>query len=570
MARIKLRRDTEANWIAANPVLDLGEPGYVTDTEQLKIGDGVQDWNNLPYFFGGFDGGTITNALNITANGTNSSGALILSGIPYPGEAATGLLQVGEALNFVDDNLLGTFVANIDSYAQVIVSNKSNGTQSSADFVINNDTPLGETIYGDFGINGTNFVGTGGPFDQPNGTYLFAAGGELAIGTKDSHNICFATNDTVRLEISNVGEAEFQPSSRVHILNTTDSTAHDTGALVIEGGLGVGKTIVADDNLYLGAGAVSLPLTNPVLAVLQPGADFIQAALTNSLGTGSADWIAYGSDSTEVEGWASFGFTGPSFADPAYTITENGEGYIFVQGKSTSHGSLVLCTGDVGTDKDIVFGTGGFLAANERIRLHNTAQQFHIMMTTVSTNTDSGALRVDGGVGIDGALNVGGAINKVLITPPASNATLTLGTGITLSHPLSLTFPSSTGSSGGVLTTNGSGTLSWTAQASLAITQLPYYRVYNTNYNVALTDNVIIVDNNGSPTTVTLPQAAPLGKVYTIKKTTAASTVTINTDNVFCLIDGSATYTLNNLDSISVVMGSDGANNTYYITGKST
>lgn len=47
---IQLRRDTAADWLAANPTLEDGEPGYETDTDKLKIGDGLLPWNLLPYF----------------------------------------------------------------------------------------------------------------------------------------------------------------------------------------------------------------------------------------------------------------------------------------------------------------------------------------------------------------------------------------------------------------------------------------------------------------------------------------------------------------------------------------
>jgi len=53
MARIKLRRDTAANWNLADPVLDLGEPGFETDTNKMKIGNGVDEWTALNYFSGG-------------------------------------------------------------------------------------------------------------------------------------------------------------------------------------------------------------------------------------------------------------------------------------------------------------------------------------------------------------------------------------------------------------------------------------------------------------------------------------------------------------------------------------
>lgn len=46
-AKILVRRDTAANWSAANPVLDNGEFGYSTDNHDLKFGDGVTPWNSL-------------------------------------------------------------------------------------------------------------------------------------------------------------------------------------------------------------------------------------------------------------------------------------------------------------------------------------------------------------------------------------------------------------------------------------------------------------------------------------------------------------------------------------------
>lgn len=50
--RIQLRRNTDANWAAANPVLLEGELGIEIDASRnrIKIGDGSTAWNDLPYF----------------------------------------------------------------------------------------------------------------------------------------------------------------------------------------------------------------------------------------------------------------------------------------------------------------------------------------------------------------------------------------------------------------------------------------------------------------------------------------------------------------------------------------
>lgn len=47
--QIQLRRDTAADWTAANPTLAEGEAGYETDTGLMKIGDGSTAWGSLGY-----------------------------------------------------------------------------------------------------------------------------------------------------------------------------------------------------------------------------------------------------------------------------------------------------------------------------------------------------------------------------------------------------------------------------------------------------------------------------------------------------------------------------------------
>lgn len=44
---IKLRRDTAANWVSVNPVLNAGEPSWDTTNDVFKIGDGVTAYNSL-------------------------------------------------------------------------------------------------------------------------------------------------------------------------------------------------------------------------------------------------------------------------------------------------------------------------------------------------------------------------------------------------------------------------------------------------------------------------------------------------------------------------------------------
>lgn len=45
--KIQIKRDTAANWAAANPILSVGEPGMETDTGIVKYGNGTDTWDNL-------------------------------------------------------------------------------------------------------------------------------------------------------------------------------------------------------------------------------------------------------------------------------------------------------------------------------------------------------------------------------------------------------------------------------------------------------------------------------------------------------------------------------------------
>ncbi len=51
--QIQLRRGTAAEWSNINPILAAGEPGYETDTNKIKYGNGTTPWNLLPYSAGG-------------------------------------------------------------------------------------------------------------------------------------------------------------------------------------------------------------------------------------------------------------------------------------------------------------------------------------------------------------------------------------------------------------------------------------------------------------------------------------------------------------------------------------
>jgi len=68
--RMQQRRGTSEQWTLANPVLAPGEVGFETDNSQFKIGDGVNQWNDLAYFVN-LDGisGTLSDYIELAEKG---------------------------------------------------------------------------------------------------------------------------------------------------------------------------------------------------------------------------------------------------------------------------------------------------------------------------------------------------------------------------------------------------------------------------------------------------------------------------------------------------------------------
>lgn len=82
--RIQLRHDTASNWSSVGNSLVLlpGEFAYETDTGRMKVGDGIRNWNSLPYFPPSiqvdsvFDGGGPTTSYGDPAAAIDAGGVI--------------------------------------------------------------------------------------------------------------------------------------------------------------------------------------------------------------------------------------------------------------------------------------------------------------------------------------------------------------------------------------------------------------------------------------------------------------------------------------------------------------
>lgn len=182
--------------------------------------------------------------------------------------------------------------------------------------------------------------------------------------------------------------------------NTGNSTlsANTIAANVFNGNtINATGNIIGSSSLYVGSGASSTTFVNPTAIFKNTGLTYIQTAIVNSSGNGSADLAAYGNNGDDTQSWTDIGFTGNTFNDTNYTVTAPGDGYLFVQGNTSFGGNLVLATGNIGTTKDIVFATGGFQTGNIKARLYNSNGTFNVSNTLSAGNIyTSGSLTVVG------------------------------------------------------------------------------------------------------------------------------------------------------------------------------
>jgi hypothetical protein len=178
------------------------------------------------------------------------------------------------------------------------------------------------------------------------------------------------------------------------------------------------SNITVNDNIYLGtaaeAFATTASLTNPTLVVTTTATDYAQIAFSNrsSNANASTDLILYSNNGTDASGYIDMGITSSNFADPDFTITGKGDGYIFMVGadaSSADQGNLVLATGDTGTQNKIIFAAGGLSSDDTQMEI-TPGVNVHIEIATPSTSPTTGALTVVGGVGISGDVNIDGTI----------------------------------------------------------------------------------------------------------------------------------------------------------------
>jgi hypothetical protein len=169
------RKDTAANWTAANPILLSGEIGHETDTKKFKIGNGSTAWNSLAYLPipDGSGNLTITGNLEIgstgslTFEGSTADGFETTLAVTNPTADRTITLPdvTGTVVTTGDTgSVTSTMIANgtivdadISSTAEIAVSKLANGTANQVIVTDGTNVSWSDnlTLAGDLTVNGT-------------------------------------------------------------------------------------------------------------------------------------------------------------------------------------------------------------------------------------------------------------------------------------------------------------------------------------------------------------------------------------------------------------------------------
>jgi len=129
--RIQVRRGTAAEFSSANPVLGQGEPAFETDTNILKIGDGLTAYNSLSAISGGGGGGT--GDITAVIAGTGLSGGGVTGSVTLNVDST--VIQSGDDISLLNNNAgyLTSFTETNDLSTAVTWANvpDANITQTS-------------------------------------------------------------------------------------------------------------------------------------------------------------------------------------------------------------------------------------------------------------------------------------------------------------------------------------------------------------------------------------------------------------------------------------------------------
>lgn len=305
-------------------------------------------------------------------------------------------------------------VINLDGNPSNVLHGDGTWSADQTNYANSNVAAYLPTYTGNVGANSIVSTGSSGSNVQINANgavYTFGQGGALYWPATPG-NIWV-------IEPNTDNEFEIRSSSNV-VISTDVSNANSHFTFDSDGIFTAPSNVnLLGSRLNVGPDALGVTtLLNPTLVIANTGAEFIQAAIINNDATGSSDWTAEGAGGGDDQAWVDMGFTGYNFNDANYTITGSGDGYVFVQGYANGIGGhMVLATGDLGVNNDIIFATGGFSTSDELARFDHANSLLHFTRVGSGIKFQDGTIQTTaftGGLGNIASLNLDGSASNVL------------------------------------------------------------------------------------------------------------------------------------------------------------
>jgi hypothetical protein len=187
-------------------------------------------------------------------------------------------------LSFTDTNVMAQYTSSANTYVQTALQNTSALNRASADFIVYNNLSNATAYYGNFGINSNTFAGTGS-LSLPNATYLYAASGDLVLGSLTANNVRFTVNN-------NANDAVFISSTGLTSVGQFKTYSETVTNPVIGGGnltLDLYNSTVFNVSLSGSVTTVTISNTSTVAG----SAGSVSSFVTIFNGTGSAYTVAW-------------------------------------------------------------------------------------------------------------------------------------------------------------------------------------------------------------------------------------------------------------------------------------
>jgi hypothetical protein len=193
-------------------------------------------------FEGNINAGNIqlSGNINVPVGGTFSN-----TGVFYGNAGGIGALYAGTTVYTGLPHTVLQMTGNLNTYVQVNFQNYNSGSSASTDFVLTADNGNDTDGFINLGINSSTFADPAFPGFYPNDGYLVH---HTAI---PSGNLVILSHDpgsAIKLHVGDYGDANVRATvtnSGLRVNTATESTSVTTGALIVDGGLGIAGNIHA-------------------------------------------------------------------------------------------------------------------------------------------------------------------------------------------------------------------------------------------------------------------------------------------------------------------------------------